>query len=112
MLTGKRAELAAALSTVPGLRGHPYRPGTVQPGDAWSLLSSLERDEGLAFLVTWRVLVVLPGDERAASDRIDELVPLLVDALEPAAFVDTIEPVKIETGAGDMYALQVNVRSE
>lgn len=112
MIATMRADLAAALDTVPGIQGSEYRPAAIKTGDAWPLLSQLERGEGLAFTGTWRVLVVLSSDERTASDQTDTLVPALVDALEPVAFVDSITPVQIQTSGGELFALQIILRSE
>lgn len=111
-LVGDRQAIADALSTAPGVKGYAYRPTSTKPGDGWPLLSSLDRAAGLAFTVTWRVLIILPGDEVAASEWIDAHHEQLVDALEPVGFVDTVAPVKLESGAGDQYALQMTMRGE
>lgn len=111
-ITGQRAAIAAALSTVTGVKGYLYRQTTPRPGDAWPLLSALDRAEGLAFEVTWRVLVFLPQDERGASDWIDGHHEQLVDGLEPVGFVDRIEPVALAANTGDQYALQITMRGE
>lgn len=111
-LVGDREAIAAALSTATGVKGYAYRPTSTKSGDAWPMLSSLDRAGGLAFTVTWRVLVVLPGDEVAASQWIDGHHEQLVDALLPVGFIDTIAPVKLESSAGDQYALQITMRGE
>lgn len=111
-LAGDRKAIADALSTVTGVKGYAKRPTSTLPGDGWPLLSSLDRADGQAFTVTWRVLLVLPQDEIAASDWIDAHHEQLVDALLDVGFVDTIAPVKLETEAGNQYALQITMRSE
>lgn len=111
-LVGDRQAIAAALSTATGVKGYAKRPTSTKPGDGWPLLSALDRADGLSFTVSWRVLVILPQDEVAASDWIDTHHEDLVDALEPVGFVDRLEPVKLDTGAGDQYALQITMRSE
>lgn len=111
-LAGQRTQIAAALSTVTDVRGHEYRPTTPRPGDAWPLLSSLDRADGLAFEVTWRVIVLLPQDERGASDWLDAHHEALVDGLLPVGFVDRIEPVTLPVNGGDQYALQITMRGE
>lgn len=110
-LTGYRAEIAAALSTVTGVTGYAYRPTTPKPGDAWPLLGPLDRTDGLIFEPSWRVLVLLPQDERAASEWIDGNYENLVDALLPVGFVDRIEPVSLDVGGSNQYALQISMRS-
>ena len=107
-----REDIREALTDVDGVSPAAYRPTVLKTGDAWPLLSLLERGDGWAFTRTWRVFVVLPQDERAASDRFDALVPDLLDALEPIGYVDRFEPVKIETSGGDLLALAVTLRSE
>lgn len=111
-LEGDRESFAVALSTVDGVTGHAYRPAAPKAGDAWPLLSTLERAEGLAFFVTWRVLLVLPQDERTASDWFDSKTEALVDALSPLAFVERIEPVTVPANSGELLALQITMRSE
>ena len=111
-LSGQRAAIAAALSTVTDVNGYEDRPTTPRPGDAWPLLSALDRADGLAFETTWRVLVFLPQAERGASDWIDGHHEQLVDGLEPVGFVDRIEPVALAAAGGDQYALQITMRGE
>lgn len=111
-IVGDRAAIAAALSTADGVKGYAYRPNATKPGDAWPMLSSLDRADGLSFTATWRVLVILPGDEVAASEWIDAHHEQLVDALLNVGFVDTIAPVKLDSSGGDQYALQITMRSE
>jgi hypothetical protein len=110
----RRTAIAAALSTVAGVKGYEYRPTTPRVGDAWPLLSGLDRDAGRAFIRTWRVLVFLPQEERAASDWIDAHHESLVGAMEEqdVGFVDRLEPVALAATGSDQYALQITMRSE
>lgn len=111
-LVGDRAAIAEALTGVTGVRGYQFRPTAPRPGDAWPLLGSLEHAAGMAFMVTWRVLVFLPQDERAASDWTDTNYEALVDALMPVAFVDRIEPAVMSANGSDQYVLQITMRAE
>ncbi|MEV0156878.1 hypothetical protein AB0H57_24545 [Micromonospora sp. NPDC050686] len=111
-LTGARDAIAAALSTADGVKGYAYRPTTPRSGDGWPLLGPLDRADGRAFTVTWRVLVYLPQDERGASEWIDAHAEYLVDVLEPLGFVDRIEPVALGASGSDQYALQITMRGE
>lgn len=111
-LTGRRQEIADALSTVAGVTGYPHRPTSLRPGDGWPLLGSLDRADGHSFEVTWRVLVVLPQEPRAASDWADNNYELLFDALTPIGFVDRIEPVALPASGTEQYALQITMRGE
>ncbi|MFI6329859.1 hypothetical protein ACIBBG_16350 [Micromonospora chersina] len=111
-LPGTRQEIADALSTVDGVRGYVKRPKPSKPGDGWPLLSSLERAGGLSFTVTWRVLILLPQDEVLASEWVDAHHEDLVDALERVAYVDRLEPVRLEADNSAQYALQITMRGE
>jgi hypothetical protein len=109
-----RADIAAALSALDGVQGHVYRPATPRPGDAWPLTNGFARpDDSPMFLLTWRILVVLPQDERAASKWLDANWWMLVDGLDPVVFVAAIDPVELAVApGGTMYALQITGRSE
>ncbi|MEV4384390.1 hypothetical protein AB0J68_01475 [Micromonospora sp. NPDC049580] len=111
-LVGDRTEIGIALSTVEGVRGYAYRPTVLAAGDGWPMLGPLERAGGLSFTATWRVFLVLPQDEQAASEWLDTHHEDLVDALEPTGFVDRIEPVELSTEAGPLLAIQITMRSE
>ena len=107
-----RAELAAQLSTVAGVTGYAKRPTILKPGDAWPLFGGMNRGPGLAFEVTWRVLVVLGKDEAAAIDKAEALLPELAEAIEPVAYVDGAQPFAVPTQGGDLFALEITARSE
>jgi len=111
-IVGKRAEIVAALNGISGVAAYEFRPTTPRPGDAWPLLGPLERDEGRSFLITWRVFVFLPQDERAASIWIDAAFDDLIDALSPVVYVDRVEPFLIPTGGAEQFALLITSRSE
>lgn len=113
ILTGDRVAIAAALDYMEGVTGYEFRPTTPRPGDAWPLLGALERGPASAFTVNWNVYVVLPADERAASQWIDDRVDELVGELEPVGFVDRVEPVKLDINNDQTaYGLLVTIRGE
>lgn len=107
-----RVELAAALSGVPDVTGHERRPSAPAIGDAWPVLGPLDRAQGTAFLVTWRVRLVLPQDEDEASTWIDDHWPPLFYALEPLGSVRRAVPTMLTTSAGDLYALEITLITE
>lgn len=107
-----RATIAAALTTVSGIKGYAWRPRAIKAGDAWPLLGEISRGPGRAWQVDWKVFVVLGNDEKAAADKADALIPDLCAALDSTAFVDSATPVTITTDAGDLYALELKARSE
>lgn len=112
-LAGDRAAIAAALSTVDGVTGYAYRPATPLPGDGWPRLSSLDRADGNVFYAAWDVFILLPQDEREASDWLDSHHDFLVDALEASVgFVDRIEPVALSANGSEQFALHITMRGE
>lgn len=113
-VTDTRAELVAALSTVAGVTGYEFRPSVLKTGAAWPLLDNLERGPGNAFAGTWRVMLCLGGDEKTAQAKGDELLPLIVEALEVqnVAYVSGASPGVLPTSGGDQFALEIICRSE
>jgi len=111
-LTGDRAEIAAALSTVDGVNGYEYRPTVPRPGDAWPTLPTLDLEEGLVWRATWTVNVFLPQEERAASVWIDAHFLAIVTALRVPGFADKAEPALMPAAGGDQYVLEITMRSE
>jgi hypothetical protein len=107
-----RTAIAAALTTVTGVKGYAWRPRAFKAGDAWPLLGETSRGPGRSWQVDWKVFVVLGNDEKAAADKADALLPDLCAALDPVAFVDTATPITITTDAGELYALELRARSE
>jgi hypothetical protein len=107
-----RAELAAQLSTVEGVTGYDKRPTILRPGDAYPLLGSVGDRSGMAFQVTWRVIVVLGNDEAAAIDKTEALLPELFEAIEPVAYVDGAQPFAVPTQGGELICLEITARSE
>lgn len=109
-IAGDRQALADALSTVDGVTGSKYRPTVLIPGAGWPLLGGIDRSQD--YEVTWRVVVVLPGDERKASEWFDAHHEEVADALEDFGYVERIEPGIVATDAGDLEAMFVTVRKE
>ena len=110
-----RASIAAAVSTVDGLQGHPSRPNAPQAGDSWPLVAEISRGEGAAaavFQTTWRVAVVLGPDVGTATDQFDAVLKNLCEALQAELFVDAARPLTIPTEAGTLYGLEIIGRSE
>lgn len=108
-----RLDIAAALSTVTGINGHPARPSALNEGDAWPQWGGSEYAGGHAYTNAWRVLVVLPqADDITADAFVDAHGAALVDALRPVMFVDSFVPAEIPAGSGVLYALLITGRSE
>lgn len=107
-----RQAIADALSTVEGVTGHTYRPRTLPAGTSWPLLQTLNRGPAYDFEATWRVVVILPGDEIRASEWFDAHHEAVAEALTDVGHVDPIEPGLVATDAGDLEAMFLTVRRE
>ena len=70
-----RADIAAALATVPGVAASPTRPPNVQPGCAWpQFLSGRPQTMGCeVYDCTWFIWVALAPDHAAAIEAGDML---------------------------------------
>lgn len=117
MFNTSRSELASAVTMTVGtfkMRGYEYRPATLSPGDAWPLVATIERGPGDAFLVEWTVVVVLGSDEETAARQLEEVLPSVVAAIEDQdrGYVSGAAPAVVQTGGGDLFAMQINVRSD
>ena len=113
-LVGKRQEFADALSTVAGVKAHPYRPGEPRAGDAWPQWSGGTLDDASGQMMNgWSVVVMLPQDERAADEWVDARAQLIGDALERAqvAYVEGFAPANLSPN-GTVYGLLITTRSE
>ena len=110
----KRAEIAAAASTVADVHGKVFRPPTPKAGDAWPRVSTMNRGDDKLMRVTWQLIVFLPQDERAASVWWDGHVDALIDALEYAqvGFVEAVEPADISTSGAVQYGMAITMGSE
>lgn len=113
-LERKRAEIADALNTAPGVRGYPTPPTAPKTGDAWPRWRGDERADGFMFMRTWAVFVVTPQDEVLAADWADEHGWAIAEALEDTGvlFVTGVEPVKVPVAGPDTFALMITGRSE
>jgi hypothetical protein len=114
-LSGKRVEIAAALSTVDGVKGYAAKPSAATVGDGWSRWGGSERDElSGQFVHTWMAIVQLPADDKAAEAWIDAREDALWAALDPVGWIAGIEPVDI--GASDgrprIHGVMITMRSE
>lgn len=109
-----RAELAAAVDTVPGVTSTPDRPPTLDAGASWPVLRN-ERVTmgGCALEVRWYVLVVGAGaDEGSTIASTDPVLGPLVAALKAAGLViEEVAPVRlpVEPGNAGVPAVRVAV---
>lgn len=107
-----RETIAEALSLVDGITGYAKRPDVLTEGVGWALVQQLTRGPGQAWQTTWRVIVLLSGDELTASDQLDEFAVTVPIALQAVLYVDSITPYAVKTDAGDLFGFQLIARSE
>lgn len=113
-LVGKRAAIAATLSTVPDVTGYKFRPSTPRTGDGWSQWRGSNRDGSTGqFRETWAVYVQLPADDVAAERWTDEHRDALWDAVEAEGWILSFEPVDIgRDGRPWVPAIMITMESE
>lgn len=113
-MTATRETIAAALSTAPGIKGHKTRPKALSRGDAYPLVGALIRGRGLSFAYSWRIVLILGGDERKADDMLPDALVDIAVALQEAdvLYVDSAVPFIVTTEAGDIYAAEITGRGE
>lgn len=108
-----REAIAAALSTVDGITGYAARPDQMSEGDGWPQWGGMEYHGGYVYTQKWNVLVVTPSADDVTADHfVDEHADAIIDALRGTMFVEKVDPAKIPTPAGDIYAVLFSGRSE
>lgn len=110
--TATRQTIADALSSVDGVTGYISRPTVWSSGDALVLVQRIDHILGVAYQATWRIVLMLSGDEGVAIDQLDALFPAVCEALNPVAFVDSATPELVNTDAGPMTGVVIIARSE
>lgn len=113
-LIGKREAFRDALDALAGVKGYAYRPGAPRAGDAWPQWSGGTIDEPSGQIANgWAVLVMLPQQERAADEWVDEHAQTIADAIERAdvARVEGFAPANLSPN-GQVYGLLITTRSE
>lgn len=91
-----REELATAASTVDGIKVNPYYLQTTKAGTGMVRLDRIDYPDVFGGLVTWHVLVVLPGDIAQAEKYLEDKGPALVAALSEHMAVRTVTPQQIQ----------------
>lgn len=105
--------IAAALAGVAGVTGYAAKPTILATGDAFIRWGGWARLNG--FLVaTYRVIIVTPQGEADADAWIYEHADLLVDALQPVLYVDSVEPTLLpaEGSQGGLFTVTITGRTE
>lgn len=87
-----RPLVAAALSTVDGVRGYERAPASRKIGDAWAKWGGQVRIAPGVFEFAWQILIRMPDDDIAREAWIEERSWALVDALAHLIHIDGIAP--------------------
>jgi hypothetical protein len=114
-LPAARAEIAEILSTVDDVTGSAYRPSVLRQGSAWPLIGEIVRDEETpGFMVTWRIVVILPGDEIPAAKWFDSHLDDIVETIDNSAwgYVSGVTPGLWESSGGPYPAMFITIRRE
>ncbi|GAB3817464.1 hypothetical protein [Kribbella italica] len=111
-LSATRTAIAAALSAVDGVTGYVARPTVWGSGDAVVFLDRLEKVEGVITQATWRIVLLLSGDEGVAIDQLDTLFDPIIEATRSEIFIDSASPELIPSEGGPMTAIVFLARSE
>lgn len=91
-----RQDIADALSSVEGVRGHPIPPNTSTAGDAWPVWASTTFLTFSGFEVGWDVYVLLPNaDLDATVAEADPWVEAVAFALAEVGVVTTVDPARV-----------------
>lgn len=111
-LVDDRAAIAAALEPLADVRGHDRRPAAPRPGDAWPWLQRFDVEQGLVLRPTWKVLVLLPSDEFAASEWMDDHLAAIFAALRGPGWAESAEPALMRVGREDAYVLEITLKMD
>lgn len=98
-----RQALVDVLATIPGVNAMRYPSGIPAPGQAWPLLGAI--DLGRYGEATWHAVFVAGGDGPSAERWLDDNLQVILTALRPFMYVDTVTPVDLGNNvAGVMFA--------
>jgi hypothetical protein len=94
-LTEDRDAIVAALNSVEGISASSATPAPIVAGSAWPVWQNLEWSTRGTTLNRWQVFAALPNpNQQGTTDRGDELLHQLADALWPLGKVTIVEPMQ------------------
>lgn len=91
-----RQAIAAAASTVDGITCTPYFIQSTEPGAAMVRLDRIEYPNPFGGVCYWNVVVMLPQDQQAAEQYIEQHIPAVRDAIAPELVIDRIQPTRLD----------------
>lgn len=109
-----RQALADAASTVDGITCYPNFIQSTKPGDAMVRLDHIDYPNSFGGVRTWQIAVILPQDYAAAEEFLDNTIPDLVAAMQPAQMqVTRVTPAQLALDTGTVPVVFVEgIREE
>ncbi len=108
-----RQAIASAASTVEGITCAPYFVQSTAAGAAMVRLDRIEYPNRFGGVCHWNVIVMLPQDQSAAEQYIDDKIPAVRDAVGSELVVTQVQPQRLEIkGAGVLLCVFINGHRE
>lgn len=114
-IAATREAVAGALDTVADLRGYAWPPRAYKPGDAWAQWGGAGlAGDGYAttFTSRYRVIVILPDDQKAADRFADDHLDAIVAALAPILSITGVDPVSLPADGSQAAYLALVITGE
>lgn len=111
--TAIRQAIATAANTVAGISCQPYFVQTLEPGAAMVRLERVEYPNPFGGICHWNVIVLLPQDQAAAEQYVDDKVPAVRDAVGQHLVVTQVQPQRLDVpGVGILPCVFINGHRE
>lgn len=95
--TEVREAIATAASTAPGVTVTPYYRQITKAGEGMVRYDHTDYPNKFGGLVTWQVVVMLPQDQRAAEQWLDQNGTALRVAVEPQLSIRSLTAIQLNT---------------
>lgn len=104
-----RAAVKVALDSVDGVTGYLYAPNIYKDGDGWCQWGGFLPPEtgpyATSFTDTFRVIVIMPADQKTADLFLDAIIGPLIAALSPVMSITRGDYVKLpQSGSQAAYS--------
>lgn len=94
-----RADLAAAASTVTGIKVTPYYRQNLTTGNGFVRLAARNKPaNGFGWLDTWEIWIAGPSEIEAAEKWIEAKQDALLAALEAEMHINSLTPIDLSIG--------------
>lgn len=99
---GAREEIAAALSTVEGVKVSPHHRQSLKPGDGCVRFGGMVAgSNGFGFVTTWEVWLAIPQEVKAGELWLEAKLPALITAFDGEAIVTDVTPAELALGGSN-----------